>query len=299
MDITGKLGTPQDQQYVIVTTDAFSKYVLLYFTSNKSPHSTLGALKRTIHLFGSPVQIIVDGGREFLGEFKEYCDRIGIEIHAISPGVSRANGQVERVVATLKNALIIIKNYETEQWHTALEELQLAMNCTAHRVTGVAPLTLITQRKHCVPPELLHLVDIDNQTINIEVLSQQVQQRMVQSSEQDTRRFNQHKAKIRHFQRGDYVLIKNNPRNQTSLDLKFSEPFEIFRVLEIDRYLVKKVVGRGRPRKVAHDQLRKAPQPGDQLTVSAPENIPPTQQNCISVPIEPVPSTSRDETLME
>nr|XP_037869898.1 uncharacterized protein LOC110385666 isoform X2 [Bombyx mori] len=77
MDITGKMGTSNDQH-------------------------TLAALKRTVHLFGTPVQIIVDGGREFLGEFKTYCDRVGIDIHAIAPGVSRANGQVERVVATLK-----------------------------------------------------------------------------------------------------------------------------------------------------------------------------------------------------
>nr|XP_037868556.1 uncharacterized protein LOC119628844 isoform X2 [Bombyx mori] len=50
MDITGKMGTSNDQH-------------------------TLAALKRTVHLFGTPVQIIVDGGREFLGEFKTYCDR--------------------------------------------------------------------------------------------------------------------------------------------------------------------------------------------------------------------------------
>lgn len=293
MDITGKLGTPTDQQYVIVTVDAFSKYILLYFSTNKSPHSTLAALKRTVHLFGAPVQIIVDGGREFLGEFKEYCDQIGINIHAIAPGVSRANGQVERVVATLKNALVLIKNYETVQWHTALEELQLAMNCTTHRVTGVAPLTLITQRKHCVPPELLNLVDIDNETIDIEALTQQVQEKIIRSSEQDRQRFNLRKAKIHHFQRGDYVLIKNNPRNQTSLDLKFSEPYEICRILENDRYLVKKVVGRGRPRKVAHDQLRRAPQPGDQLTVSA-GNESPNHQDPAAEPTEPIPSTSRE-----
>ncbi|KAH9638555.1 hypothetical protein HF086_000956 [Spodoptera exigua] len=228
---------------------------------------------------------------EFLGEFKDYCDHAGINIHAIAPGVSRANGQVERVVATLKNALVMIKNYETEQWHTTLEELQLAMNCTTHRVTGVAPLTLITQRKHCVPSELLSIVNIDTETVDIEALSQQVLQKMSRSSEQDRQRFNQHKAKIHHFQIGDYVLIKNNPRNQTSLDLKFSEPYEVSRVLENDRYLVKKVVGRGRPRKVAHDQLRRAPQPGEQLTVSAGNGSPGHQE---SAAFEPIPSTSRD-----
>lgn len=269
MDITGKLGTTGEHDYVIVTIDAFTKYVMLYHATNKNPHSTLAALKRGVYLFGTPVQIIVDGGREFLGEFKAYCEQFGIEIHAISPGVSRANGQVERMMGTLKNALVMIKNYETEQWHTTLDELQLAFNCTAHRVTGVAPLTLLTRRRNCVPPELLNLVNIDEQTVDIDRLVQHVQQRMTVASQQDKQRFDKGKAVIRPFQRGDYVLIKNNPRNQTCLDLKFSEPYEVSRVLDNDRYLVKKVVGRGRPRKVAHDQLRRAPQPGEQQTVSA------------------------------
>lgn len=60
MDIAGKLGTPDDQH-------------------------TLAALKRAVHLFGAPVQIIVDGGRGFFGEFKEYYVNIGINIHAIAP----------------------------------------------------------------------------------------------------------------------------------------------------------------------------------------------------------------------
>lgn len=99
MDLTGKLGTINDHDYVIVTIDAFSKYVLLDHTTNKTPSSTVAALKRAVHLFGTPIQVVVDGGREFLGEFKTYCEQVGINIHAIAPGVSRANGQVERAMA--------------------------------------------------------------------------------------------------------------------------------------------------------------------------------------------------------
>lgn len=275
MDITGKLGTPNEQEYVVVTVDAFTKYVLLRYTNDKSQYSTLAALKQVIHLFGAPRQIIVDGGREFLGDYKNYCDTFNIEIHSIAPGVSRANGQVERVMATLKNGLVMIKNYETPDWHTALESLQLALNCTVHRTTGVTPLALLTRRQNCVPPELLSLVDLDKEVINIEVLERHVHQKMMQTASKDKDRFDKGRAKIHRFQRGDFVLIKNNPRNQTSLDLKFSAPYEVHRVLENDRYLVKKVVGHhGRPRKVAHDQLRRAPQPGgtSQAAVSPPDD---------------------------
>lgn len=275
MDITGKLGTRNAEgqdEYVIVTIDAFTKYVLLSYSNDKSQSSSLAALKRVVHLFGTPVQVVVDGGREFLGEFKAYCDGFGVNLHAIAPGVSRANGQVERVMSTLKNALTMIKNYDTENWQTALEALQLAFNCTPHRITGVAPLTLLTRRQHCVPPELLRLVNIDSETIDFDTLDQHVQQKMAAAAQYEKLRFDRNKAKLRPFQRGDYVLIKNNPRNQTSLDLKYSEPYEIYRILDNDRYMVKRVTGRGRPRKVAHDQLRRAPQPGEQETVSTGNN---------------------------
>lgn len=287
MDVTGKLGTTNEQEYVVVTVDAFSKYVLLRHSNNKSQHSTLAALKQVIHLFGAPKQVIVDGGREFLGEYKTYCDRFGIEIHSIAPGVSRANGQVERVIATLKNSLIMIKNYETPYWHTALESLQLALNCTVHATTGTAPLTLLTRRQNCVPAELLNLVNFDNASIDFEALERHVQQRMTQASVKDKARFDKGRSKIHSFQRGDFVLIKNNPRNQTSLDLKFSVPYEVYRVLENDRYLVKKVVGHhGRPRKVAHDQLRRAPQPGGaiQEAMSPPDEQRAGLGNCETAP---------------
>ncbi|CAH2092455.1 unnamed protein product [Euphydryas editha] len=95
---------------------------------------------------------------------------------------------------------------------------------------------------------------------------------MVEAADKNKARFDRGRAKIQQFQRGDYVLIKKNPRNQTSLDPKYSVPYEIHKVIKNDRYLVKKVIGyHGRSRKVAHDQLRRAPQPGvirDKMTVS-------------------------------
>ncbi|KAH9636846.1 hypothetical protein HF086_017801 [Spodoptera exigua] len=56
--------------------------------------------------------------------------------------------------------------------------------------------------------------------------------------------------------------------------------------------MVKKVVGRGRSRKVAHDQLRRTLQPGDQVAVSAGEDSDTPQNNITAAP-DPVPSTSQ------
>lgn len=146
-------------------------------------------------MFGTPVQIIVDGGREFLGEFKEYCDQIGINIHSISPGISRANGQAERVIGTLKNSLVMISNYETENWHTALDSLQLALNCTTRKTTAVAPLTLLVRRQYCVPPGLTSLFNYDKETIDIDQLERVVTQKMLTVGEREKQWFDRNKAR--------------------------------------------------------------------------------------------------------
>ncbi|CAH2088605.1 unnamed protein product [Euphydryas editha] len=179
--------------------------------------------------------------------------------------------------------------YETLTWPDMLDGLQLAFNCTPQSTTGVAPLSLINRRQHCVPPELNNLVNFQEETINVEQLFLQVQRRMLTAAEREKLKFDRNKARIQPFRKGDYVLIKNNLRNQTSLDLKFSDPYEVCGVLENDRYMVKKVVGRGRPRKVSHDQLRLAPQPGLQATVSAENN---TNNTATNISTEAGPSES-------
>lgn len=57
MDITAKLGTQNDRQYLVVIINAFTKYVLFYYANDKSQHSKLAALKRIVHLFGTAVQV--------------------------------------------------------------------------------------------------------------------------------------------------------------------------------------------------------------------------------------------------
>jgi len=55
-----------------------------------------------------------------------------IELHLIPTGASRANGQVERVMSTMKSMLTAVEIAE-RSWQDALSEVQLAMNCTTNR----------------------------------------------------------------------------------------------------------------------------------------------------------------------
>jgi len=57
-------------------------------------------------IFGNPAQIISDRRTAFTSdEFKKYCENEGIELHAVPTGDPRANGQVERLNATIVSVL--------------------------------------------------------------------------------------------------------------------------------------------------------------------------------------------------
>ncbi|CAH0725780.1 unnamed protein product, partial [Brenthis ino] len=150
MDITSKQGTKYSEEYhECYSHNVFIKYVLRNYSADKSEGSSLAALKSILHLFGMLIQVVVEGGPEFLGEFKSYFNHYGINVDVIPPRISQANGQAERVICMLKNALTMIKNYKTENYKTALETLQLAFNFTRYRVPGVIPLTLDTSSALC------------------------------------------------------------------------------------------------------------------------------------------------------
>ncbi|CAH2088849.1 unnamed protein product [Euphydryas editha] len=103
VDATGRLSGKSDQkEYVFVIIDAFTKYVLLFHTVNIDSKSSIKAVKDSVALFGTPTRIIADQGRCFASkEFKEFCDSSNINLHLISTGSSRANGQVARPLSLM------------------------------------------------------------------------------------------------------------------------------------------------------------------------------------------------------
>ena len=147
VDITGKLSGKNDsKEYVIVLVDAFTKFVYLHHTRKVDSLNTIKALKSAIFLFGSPCRIIADQGRCFTGkEFREFCESKQIKVHLIATGTSRANGQVERVMGTLKNMFTVVET-TGRSWQDAIGEIQLVLNCTTNRVTKASPLELLIGR---------------------------------------------------------------------------------------------------------------------------------------------------------
>ena len=98
-------------------------------------------------------------------EFQEFCERKQIKVHLIATGASRVNGQVERVMGTLKTIFTIVETTR-RPWQDAIGEIQLALNSTTNRVTNSSPLKLRIGRT-ARPYDLLLPGNIEEKDIDI------------------------------------------------------------------------------------------------------------------------------------
>lgn len=89
------------------------------------------------------------------------CDSLGIKHRQITVGNSRANGQAERTIRTIKE---VIRRMMTEQEHTFwsdhLPAALMTLRFTAHRLLGMPPFVIVTGRTAVPPSHLLEEVDL-------------------------------------------------------------------------------------------------------------------------------------------
>lgn len=252
-------GKRNESEYAFVFIDGFTKYTHMIYTSDRTSETAIKCFQNLISIFGTPTRLITDQDKSMTStEFKNFCEQYGIQHHVVAKGASRANGQVERLMKVIKDNMSVIEF--NRPWHTALQELQLAINCTVSKSTGKSPLELLLG-KRCSPPAIKILqVDDEEPTDDLDEIRLLAKQRMDERSLNDKTRFDKGKATIHPFKVGDFVLMRRHERHTTKLGAKFEGPMEILEVLPNDRYRLKHVNLRGSSEKIAsHDSLRPAP----------------------------------------
>lgn len=261
IDFTGKLSGKSDRkEYASVIIDAFTKYILLEHTIAIDSKAAVNAIKKAVSLFGAPKRIISDQGRCYISaEFKQFCNDHNIELHLIATGSSKANGQVERVMRTLKSLLTIVENDQNKVWRDELSDIQLALNSTKSRVTGYSPTELMFGITSLSLGESSISPHFDSNRLDLDSIRNSASSNIAKNAKSEAQRFNKGKAKVRLFSVGDFVFVKCTERNQTKLARKFKGPFVITKVLENDRYELKSMSESNRVFKYSHENLRAVP----------------------------------------
>lgn len=104
----------------------------------------MNRLRKQSVIFGNPRRIISDRGTAFTsGEFKSYCTEERIEHVTITTGMSRSNGQVERINRILIPVLTKLAAPHPGEWFKYLDRCQRFLNATFSRSTGMSPFEII------------------------------------------------------------------------------------------------------------------------------------------------------------
>ncbi|KAK3284418.1 hypothetical protein CYMTET_7919 [Cymbomonas tetramitiformis] len=149
---------------VLIMTEHYTRFIVCVPIPNKEA-STIAAAFRShvLAVFGAPAECLVDGGKEFEGEFEQLCRDCLIDRRVTSPDSPEGNGLTERVVRTMKFCFkkIALEKGLDYEWDEQLWPLVLSYNAARQESTGVAPFTLLFAQEAVVPPDLKQAPSMD------------------------------------------------------------------------------------------------------------------------------------------
>jgi hypothetical protein len=240
--------TKEGHQYVIVIIEAFSKWIELVPVHRLDSATTARVFQeRFLSRFGAPVELVSDNGVEYMGEFAAQLREHGIQQRRTRRNNPQANGQCERIMQILKDALRkYVLAYGSLTWHLQVPVLEFGYRVTVQRTTGFSPYFMLYGRSPVMPSQLQHLqpVDPENPEEVLALLSERavlLQQAMpvaferhVRAQLRDTVRFRARRTgelrprRVR-FPENSYVYLDRRPVN--TLDVSTSRV--ILRVHEV------------------------------------------------------------------
>ena len=175
----------------LIVVDAYSKWLEVRPVSSATSATTMEQLRSIFATHGLPELLVTDNGTVFTSaEFEEFTKLNGIRHIKSAPYHPASNGLAERAVQTFKESM---KRSSVASIDTRIARFLLRYHITPHTTTGIAPAQLLMGR---LPRSHLDLL---KPNVSDRVLSKQQSQK----TSHDVR------AKVRSFQVGDSVYIRN------------------------------------------------------------------------------------------
>ena len=183
---------PVDGKMYFVLIDSYSKFPEIVQMKSTTAVATVDVLREIFSRHGLPEMIVSDNGPQFTAqEFKDFCLRNGIMHRTTAVYKPSINGQAERLVQILKNALRQAK-ITGEDPQKLLCRYLLVYRNTPHTTTRETPAMLLFNRN------LRTRLDLVMPTPNTAI--QKSQERVLKGTESQG---------CRSFSVGDNVLVRN------------------------------------------------------------------------------------------
>jgi hypothetical protein len=139
--------TPKMGINYLVVVDAYSKYPEVVKMSSTTTSATISQLRSIFSRHGYPQTLVSDNGPQFKSaEFGRFLEEYGVVHKTTAPYKPSTNGQAERVVQVLKNA-IKIASLQGKNEDDVIQDYLLAYRVTPHCTTGECPSQLLMKRR--------------------------------------------------------------------------------------------------------------------------------------------------------
>jgi len=143
--ISGFVKTDRGNVVMMVVQDYYTKYVQVYpLPDHTAPTAAQALVDNWVLLFGAPLRIHSDQGREFESIlFQSMLRLLGVRKTRTNPYSPQSDGLVERFNRTLITALACTVDDFQSDWDLQVKFVTHAYNCTIHASTGMSPNSLL------------------------------------------------------------------------------------------------------------------------------------------------------------
>ncbi|CAF3360121.1 unnamed protein product [Rotaria sp. Silwood2] len=149
MDYCGSLPrTPRENQYVLVITDYFTRYITAVALPNCTAEIKAEALFNEYFCkFGIPLVILSDRGSHFQNKLMENLQKLIGYNHIYSTSYHpQTNGVVERFNANFAAQISKLQNSQSNNWDEFLQAVIFAYNTGVHKSTKFSPYKFVYGR---------------------------------------------------------------------------------------------------------------------------------------------------------
>lgn len=208
-------------EHLLVISDDYSRFPVVEIVSSTSAKAIIPKLDRVFAMFGVPEVVRSDNGPPFnSSEFAKFAQYLGFSHRKITPRWPRANGEVERLMRTLKKTVRTAAT-EGKSWKQELYRFLRNYRSTPHTTTNEAPATLLFGR-----PLRTRIPEVPRDSVDHSVRDRDKQNksRMKQNAERHM------KIRTTPLKRDDRVLVKRDGYVDKFTTPYDPEPFTIVNI---------------------------------------------------------------------
>ena len=153
LDLLGEITGNPECRYILVITDAYSKFAEFVPCRSKEAEEVAGKFwEYWCARYGSPVTILTDGGLEFRNKFMaRLADHLGIERKSTTPYHPQCNSQAEVLNKTAARYIRSFLDHRVNDVLPYLAALRFSYNTARHKATGFSPHELVFHTKPRYP----------------------------------------------------------------------------------------------------------------------------------------------------